>query len=372
MSVSLVAPENGAIDQGITTSLELSYTGDLLPWEYWVDGELKDSYPEGSMWAENVTPTQLGMPGNVWEYSTEYSWYVKYAHTAATKNWVTDHWEFTGLEYTNTSARTFTTEAGGAPSKPTTPSPGNNTTEVDFSGFTLGWVDGGRAETYDVYIGPSGSLVRVSIKQAGTSYVTNINEVPYGEKIYWRVDAFNDAGEAEGTVWNFAAYPGAPKNPTPADDASGITLDDTTLIWEAGTNTDSFDVYFRPYGEFFEKIASDITDLSVDTIVAHTPAFNGHYTYGELYLWVVIAKNQFGLNYSAPVDFGIGYGGTVWQFNAMLFEPPLPFGVTLDYSGDPDDDDYGDPTGDPSGINFMTALRSLVAAANNRIWYEDI
>lgn len=160
------------------------------------------------------------------------------------------------------------------------------------------------------------------------------------------------------------SVPSAPINPTPADDASGITLDDTIISWEDGGGADTYDVYFRPYGEFFEKIAADITELSTSTLVAHTVAFNGHYSYGQLYLWCVIAKNEYGSNYSPPVDFGIGYGGTIWEFNAMVFDPPLPTGVTLD--------EDGDPTGTPTGESNMITVKRLVAAANDRIWYEQI
>jgi len=271
MSVSLVSPSDAAEDQELNVNLKLSYTGTLLPWAFWVDGEEKLSYPDGNEWDTTVNPVQLGMPGGAWAYETTYSWYVRYAHTAATITWVDDHWEYTGLEYTNTATRTFTTKVNSIPADPI--------------------------------------------------------------------------------------------NPTPADNATGITLDDTILTWEDGGRAETYDVYFRPYGEFFRKIASDITDTFTDAIVALTVAFNGHYSYGELYEWVVIAKNEYGSNYNPPVDYGIGYGGTVWQFNAMVFDPPLPSGVTLE---------DGEPTGTPTGESNMITVKRLVAAANDRIWYEDI
>lgn len=201
----------------------------------------------------------------------------------------------------------------------------------------------------------------------------NIEHYVNGEGFY----SFNSGGSwtthADVEDFMFEVYgslpvPSAPKNPTPEHEATGITLNDTVLIWEDGGGADTYDVYFRPFGEFFEKIASDITDTFTDAIVAHTVAFNGHYSYGELYLWCVIAKNEYGSNFTPPEDFGIGYGGTIWEFNAMVFEPPLPSGVTLSYAGDDD----GVPTGTPTGGNLMIATRILVAAANNKIWYEDI
>lgn len=45
------------------------------------------------------------------------------------------------------------------------------------------------------------------------------------------------------------------------------------------------------------------------------------------------------------------------------FDPPLPSGVTLV---------DGVPTGTPTGESNMITIRKLVAAADNKIWYEDI
>lgn len=165
-------------------------------------------------------------------------------------------------------------------------------------------------------------------------------------------------------IWAAPSAPSDPTDPTPAHEATGIALNDTILTWKDGGRAETYDVYFRPFGEFFEKIASDITDIFIDAIVAHTVAFNGHYSYGQLYFWCVIAKNEYGSNYTPPVDYGIGYGGTIWEFNAVVFEPPLPSGITLD--------EDGVPTGTPTGENNMITVRRLVAAANDKIWVEDV
>jgi len=245
------------------------------------------------------------------------------------------------------------------PEKPTTPTPANEATEVDFSGFTLSWVNGGGATSYDVYIGPSGSLVKVSSSQAGTSYVTNIDEVPYNQVIYWRIDAINNNGTTTGDNWNFDARPGAAITPYPGNATSGITLDDTTATWESGSdNTINYDIYFRPFGEFYELVDSDITDLSC--ILYET-----NYHYGWLYFWSVVAKNKFGTYpESAPDGFLSDYE---WYFNAMVFSPVLPTGVTM-VDGKP----ASGTTGTPTGENNMMTTKRLVAAAQNKIWYEAI
>ncbi len=57
--------------------------------------------------------------------------------------------------------------------------------------------------------------------------------------------------------------------------------------------------------------------------------------------------------------------GDTWSFTALLFNPPFPSGVTLDYGEDPPI-----PTGTPTGLNNMVTLKRIVAAANDKVFYE--
>ncbi len=99
------------------------------------------------------------------------------------------------------------------PEKPTNPTPSDEATEVDFSDFEFSWEDGGEAETFDVYIGPtSGSLIKVSEDQEATTYTTSAGELgtlfgewPTIDEIYWRIDATNVNGTTEGDEWHFAS-----------------------------------------------------------------------------------------------------------------------------------------------------------------------
>lgn len=162
-------------------------------------------------------------------------------------------------------------------------------------------------------------------------------------------------------IYSELGVPSDPINPTPEHKASDTTLDETAITWEDGGGGETYDVYFRTFGQFFEKIASDITDLFVPTGISA-------YSYGQLYFWCVIAKNESGSNYAPPDGFGLGYGGTIWYFNAILFEPPLSSGITLSYAGADD----GVPTGTPTGENNMITIKKLVAVANDLIWIEDV
>jgi hypothetical protein len=121
------------------------------------------------------------------------------------------------------------------PEKPINPTPVNGSTGIDFSDFTLSWENGGEATSYDVYIGVSGNLVEVSTGQSGITYITNIDEVPYNQVIYWRVDAVNSGGTTTGDEWNFDARPEKPVVPTPSYQATGIRLSYPTISWESGS-----------------------------------------------------------------------------------------------------------------------------------------
>ena len=90
------------------------------------------------------------------------------------------------------------------PTAATNPTPSDADTFVDFSDLTLSWDDGGGADTYDIYLGPVGNLSLVSLDQAETSLTIDTADVPWGQTIYWRVDATNVNGTTTGDTWSFS------------------------------------------------------------------------------------------------------------------------------------------------------------------------
>lgn len=129
-------------------------------------------------------------------------------------------WSWSGYTGTWTSSETNDVHMivygdAATPAKPTTPTPEDSATDVDFSDLTFSWVDGGGADTYDVYMGwQSGNLEMVSEAQDGTSYVTTIVELtakisgwPTSNQVYWRIDATNAYGTTTGDEWSFASAP---------------------------------------------------------------------------------------------------------------------------------------------------------------------
>ena len=95
-----------------------------------------------------------------------------------------------------------------APTKANTPAPTNANASVTLDQATITWVDGGGADTYNVYYGTtSGSLSLVSSAQAGASFtvtgITNGSPYAYLSVRYWRIDSTNDAGTTTGDEWSF-------------------------------------------------------------------------------------------------------------------------------------------------------------------------
>ncbi len=108
---------------------------------------------------------------------------------------------------------------------------------------------------------------------------------------------------------------------------------------------ETYNVYFGPTGDL-AIISAGQAGLSV--VVPYTLEYNTEYS------WRVDAINVYGTT-----------TGDTWSFTALLYAPPFPTGVTLDYGEDPPI-----PTGTPTGVNGMVTLKRIVAAANNKIFYE--
>jgi len=244
------------------------------------------------------------------------------------------------------------------PSKATDPVPANNATGVDFSAFGLSWTDGGGADTFDVWMGPSGSLVKVSSAQAGATYTSELSECAIGAKTYWRIDSTNTAGTTTGDTWNFDPRPVAATTPSPANAAADITLDATPLGWVDGGNSDTYEVYFRESGD-----AWTLVGVSQEGITWAIPFET--ITYGTTYEWRVDATNVYGTT-----------TGDTWSFDSITFDRICISYVLI--TGGSGAGPYDTPPGVEgtdwrwTGENNMLTVRKLVAAANNKIWYESI
>ena len=185
----------------------------------------------------------------------------------------------------------------------------------------VSWSEGAGTLSHDVYFGTNAALNGGAFmgNQVSTGY--DPGALTNGMAYYWRVDEVNDDGTTTGTVWNFnteaaPVLPGAAVNPNPANGANGAS-NSTSLIWTAGADTDSHDVYFG---------------------INPTPAFLGNQT-GETHNPGVLMDST---TYHWRIDEVNGNGttaGVVWSFTtaAAPVQPgaassPNPANGTTDVS----------------------------------------
>ena len=354
-TINLTYPADGQTGILISESLTFSYTGTLLPREVWVNGELKVSYPQGSSWGGDETPGELGMPGGVWAYSTTYSWYVRYANYAASRAWVVDHWEYTGLTYANTATRTFTTELG-PPIKATNPSPTDAAIDVAVDTSQLSWDDGGGADDFDVWFGPTGSTTLRESGQVGTTWSIPTDELLYNTVYQWGIVSNNAIGATTGDMWSFttaALLPAVLDSPT--DETTGYYLNTDQLAefnWNHelmnGVFGDYHKFYFGPVGAMEEKVGGH-SILDNKYRLCGSENVLEYYT---MYEWKVVT-----------IDRGSTVESGTFGLRTMYFLPPLP-------SGDAPGAGGGEYGGD-GGKNNMVTVKRIVAAANDTIFFQD-
>jgi hypothetical protein len=253
-------------------------------------------------------------------------------------------------------------EPGTAPSKATNPSPANAATEVDFSTFSLSWDDGGGADTFDVWMGPDGSLVKVSSAQADTSYTSQLSECPTNQKIYWRIDSTNSEGTTTGDTWNFDPRPGQVSVHSPDTDETGWLLNDIQATWESpSANTTSYSVSYGTLSGFLSVVGTT-SDLFINLRSSPFPLM------GEIYYYRIDAVNQFGTTQGVEIAFTTLIQKLV---SPTYYYYPFYYRLLPGGSHPPtgvEDTDYV-VVGAP---NFISTSRILTAIAMNKFWYEDL
>ncbi|MCF7859076.1 MAG: choice-of-anchor D domain-containing protein [Candidatus Cloacimonetes bacterium] len=156
---------------------------------------------------------------------------------------------------------------------------------------------------------PLGTSVEIASGEFSGTYNHTIsdfsNESMNGTWILWIEDSWGDGGhQATGITVEFhyvlAGAPGAPTNPSPADNATDIALSGD-LTWDFGADTDTYDLWFGPAGAMVEVVSGVAAGAT------------GSYTYSGLsfdteYEWQVISVNSARATYSGPV----------WSFTTML------------------------------------------------------
>jgi hypothetical protein len=152
--------------------------------------------------------------------------------------------------------------------------------------------------------------------------------------------------------------PAKASNPTPADTATGVTKNLAALNWDDASGADSY-VVTASWGGTVGGVA--VVNSTLD-LAANTPLLFDALDWGTVYTWRVDTVNEFGTT-----------TGDTWSFTTDTFDPPvaswsnLPGKTLGPLTGGIDGVDFY-----YTGLNFMTAVRRLVATAANSIWYENI
>lgn len=194
-------------------------------------------------------------------------------------------------------------DAEGLPSdKATHPSPANGA-ELTTAYAIMQWVPGIYATSSDVYFGTNADDVRNGANgtfkgnQAEAKYtVTNLT---WGTTYYWRIDgvAAGDPNSPwKGDVWSFVLRPSIAWNPTPADGARWVDVNDN-LSWSAGRAGIAHFVYFG-------DDANTVGNATGAIMQAETTFEPGTLAFEKTYYWRVDELDS----------SGVTHKGGVWSF----------------------------------------------------------
>ena len=149
-----------------------------------------------------------------------------------------------------------------SPTKPSSPKPSNNATNVATSG-TFSWTtspnDGGSSISYDLYLDTNSSFTSSGkLYNKGQGKSCSYSNLKPGTKYYWKVIVYNGSGKYTWSdVWSFttkeAASPTKPSSPSPSNSATNVATSGT-FSWSTSPNdggsTISYDLYLDTNSSF--------------------------------------------------------------------------------------------------------------------------
>ncbi len=236
--------------------------------------------------------------------------------------------------------------------------PGPEDDAIDVNRVTnLTWDEGAdAADDYDVWFGTPGNMVLVGTEV--TDKFFDIADYTGGlaldTEYEWRIDSYiGGIRIATGDVWSYTTRAqrtvvlSSPDNLSENNYTTGLliswTIDGIGAQYGSFEDQDFLFIYLRKddanfteddlIGNFVQAFVND--DLTISRLEHDT-----------LYYWQVQAGNT-------AADLA---DSEVWSFTTMTFRPPA-----VPTSG-----------GEPIGINNMLTRKRFIAAANNKMWYEDI
>jgi len=225
--------------------------------------------------------------------------------------------------------------------KADTPDPADSETDVPLDTSTLTFA----CPNYDETLGQPfhGTLWKDGVQQGFGSYLTGLSydisaysPLTDGSVYTWRIDTRVGTGSTGpvGDVWTFTAGeapdpPDKATNPSPANTATGVSLNQATLTWTQGVGADTEEVFFGPSGSMVSVQDGIGTTFDLSDYIP--------FPYGTVYQWRIDSTN----------DDGTTTGDT-WSFTTITLSPPV---ITE---------------------GSYQVIKRLCACAENRFWYEDI
>ncbi len=122
-------------------------------------------------------------------------------HLASNKNNVSGSGRIDALAAVNA-----TPNPTSPPADVVAPVPENNSTNV-MTGIQFQWQNGygGIPDYYKFYLGTDNPPTNiVNGDMVDTTFYSYSNSLDFGTQYYWKVEAYNDYGNSDGTVWNFS------------------------------------------------------------------------------------------------------------------------------------------------------------------------
>lgn len=326
---TLASPANSATE--ITTNPIMIWNPSANAVTYALQVSLADDFSSFVVNQSNIRGTSIQVIGL--STNTQHYWRVNATNPIGTSDWSTT-WSFTTIS--------------AAPAVPVLQSPATGATGIARDP-DLTWNAAIGADTYTLQVSVNQDLSTPVIDQSditGTSFPAS--GLTNNTKYYWRVNATNTIGTSSWSeVWDFTtivAIPAAPTLLSPADGATGISID-TTLAWNASTNATTYtlQVSLTPAFSSFVVNQSNISATSYEV----TGLSNN-----QQYYWRVNASNA----------GGTSAWSSTWHFTTIVAIPAAP---TLSSPADGETGVSTDPTlvwNAPTDATIYTLQVSLTPA----------
>ncbi|UCF43781.1 MAG: LamG domain-containing protein [Planctomycetota bacterium] len=190
---------------------------------------------------------------------------------------------------------------------------------------TLGWKPGVKVQPtagHEVYFGTD----ETAVEDANTSDTTGIlyhatrdvnnytvpSTLVLGETYYWRVDEVNslEGGSPwKGEVWSFRAT-GYATNPSPYDGEIDVPFLNQSLMWTAGTDATSHDVYLGTDVDAVADANTNSAEFKQNQVVGDTDYPLTGLMAGETYYWRIDERSAV---------YPSGLKGDIWKFTVGNF-----------------------------------------------------